>query len=548
MRRAWALVLGVNLASCNSAPPAAPLRPVPDGILAPDEWAGKPVDGGTLTVIVPTEPAHLLYLVESDLTLWRLSVPHVYEPLLVPDPDDVSGTRFLPRLARSWTVSADGLVYTFALQPDARWHDGAPFTADDVVFTFDRVMDPAGRSAHVRSALTELAQWTRVDDHTVRFVFRKPYFLSLESVGSVPIFPKHLAGSGDLLAQAKLRHPIGTGPFRFVSWQPGSKRIVYERNDAWWGGRVHLDRLVFRVVEDRTVAAQLMARGEADAYLSYLPEQWLALWDDPSFAANHRPLKLYPGGYHYVGWNEARPFFQDRRVRMALAHLLNRPYVEQQLLKGLYVEHACALYFKGPDCDPSIHPPAYDPAAARTLLDEAGWIDHDGDGLRDKEGVRFRFTYMYPNGSVLAEQVGVVLRDELRRSGIEMDLQVLEWATFISRIHHSEFDATCLGWGGGPQVDPFSFWHSSEAAGRNWISFHDTEVDRIIELARAETDDEKRHALFRQFGQVLFDDQPYVWIGTAPTLGALSRRVHGARNTMDIDYAGWWLDDAVRHP
>jgi peptide/nickel transport system substrate-binding protein len=523
----------------RSTPPAA--RPLPDGRLKADEWTGAAVDGGTLTVIIPNEPAGLLYLVLPDLTLSRITVPHVYETLLTPDAHDETGQQLVPRLAESYSVSPDGLVTTFVLRAGVRWHDGQPFSADDVVFTFDRVMDPNGRSGHLRSSFTDLRKWEKVDDRTVRFTFDKPYFLTLDALGGVEIIPRHVFESGELTKNPAVRRPVGTGPFRFESWEPGSKRIVYRRNEDYWGAKAHVDTLVFRVVEDRTVAAQLMERGDADFYRNYLPDQWLRLADEPDFLARHRLVRGTTGGFTYVSLNERRPFFADKRVRRAMAQLLNRPYVEQKLLKGLYADHECALQFDGPDCDPALLPPGYDPTQARALLDAAGWTDHDGDGSRDKDGVPLRFTYVYPNGSIVAEQVGTLLRDELHRSGIEMEMQVLEWGTFSSRLRHGEFDATCLAAGGDPRSDPFSMFHSSQTEGRNFAAFHNPEADRLLEAARVELDDGRRHVLYKAFGRLLADEQPFIWLGTAPTLGALSRRVHGARNVREPEYAEWWL-------
>lgn len=547
-----ALAVAVGLVGCvqrgpiegaDAVPP--PRREPPRGVLPPEAQAGTPVDGGTLTVLMPTEPAQLTYLFESDLNLLRMTVPLVYEPLVWAEPDDPA--RFVPRLAERWDASPDGLVYTFTVRDGVRWHDGAPLTADDVLFTFDLVMDPKGRSAHVRSAWANLTSWTRLDARTIRFTFAKPYFLTLDAFAATPILPKHVFGGGDAFANAANRRPVGTGPFRFASWESGDKRLVLERNAAYWGERAHVERVVFRFIEDRTVSARVMARGEADVLLTYTPEQWLRAADDAAFVSKNWLVRDYAeGGFTYIGWNEQRPLFADRRVRAALARLVDRDYVERRLLKGLYADHACALYFAGPDCDPSHKPPPYDPAGARRLLDEAGWSDHDGDGLRDKDGVPLRFTFTYPNGSTLAEQVGILLRDELARSGIEVRLQRLEWATFLGRLRRGELEATSLAWGGGVRVDPTSQWHSGPEGGRNWLGFSNPEADSLLDAARGELDDERRHALFREFGRVLSREAPDVWLGTGPTLGAINKRVRGARVGPGWDYARLWLEPEAR--
>ncbi len=516
---------------------------IPSGELPSEELAGTPIDGGTVTFIIPTEPPHLLALIESDGWMKEITIPHLYEPLVVHDPHDDPDYRVAPRLAESWAVSPDHLTYTFKIRQGVRWHDGQPFSVDDVVFTFDKLMDPGVRAISLRNYFQDLAKWEKVDATTFRLVYKKPYFLTLDTLVDVPIIPKHIFGAGDLNTHSSLRAPVGTGPFKFVSWEPGSKKIVYARNELYWGKKAHLDGLVFRIIEDRTVAAQVMERGDADLYTFYTPDRWIKLDADLRFTKDYWPFKFFTANYVWIGWNEKRPFFADARVRTAMTLLSNRPYFQDRIFKHLYVDHTCHFYWKSKDCDPTLAPLPYDVARAQKLLAQAGWADHDGDGVLDKDGVPFRFTFLFGNGSVLGEQIGTVLRDSLRKVGIVMDLQKLEWSTFTNRLRNHAFDASTLVWSGAARGDPYQVWHSSQAAdGSNYISFNNKIADQLIEQGRAEFDAEKRHGIYRAFGKVLYDEQPYTWLGTRAELGALRKRVRGATfNLKHWNFADWWI-------
>lgn len=502
-----------------------------EGVLPPGLEEGTPARGGTLVVRINTEPPSLSGLIDTDGWIRRITAHNVYESLVRPDPRDHPNYRIVPELATSWEASGDRLTWTFRLRKGVRWHDGTPFTARDVKFTYDRIQDPLVRSAHFRQAFQDLERVEAVDDHTVVFHWRKPYVWALQQVGNIPIFPAHaFAGyEGARFNNAPImRAPIGTGPFRFVSWED-HKAITFERFEDYWGQKAWVDRLVYRTISEPNVAFQLLMRGELDLDTDLLAEQYVnAAWD-PNLVAKFHRVKFFESQFAWIGWNNQRPLFRDARVRRALAMLFERKKINLALYAGLYEEANCVFYHLGPHCDPVTRQPDYDPAAAASLLEEAGWRDSDGDGVLDRDGVRFQFTITIPSGNPVNEQMLLAYQQQLYRLGIEMNVQKVEWSIYAAKLRKHEFDACMLAWiNSSPEGDPYQVWHSTQAdGGSNYIAYQDPEVDSLIETIRGTFDDGERSALFRALNAKILEDQPLMPIFHQPRRTLLHRRVKG---------------------
>jgi peptide/nickel transport system substrate-binding protein len=564
-RGAIAIALLVAAAGCTCAGggPAgsgsrveAPARaPVPDeawleGRLPESVWQGTPKPGGTLTVRLHAEPPHLSphLLDPTDLVATRLTLGRVYETLLRIDAADHPRYRLLPSAAESWEESADHLVYTFRLREGLRFHDGEPVTAHDVVATLDRILDPAQPTASARSSYTDVKAYRALDDHTFRIELHRPYFLFFRQLATtLPILPRHLIAKGEFRRNPIHRAPVGSGPWRFESWSAG-REIVLARNEAWWGRKPWLERIVFRIVPDHTVATQLMERGEIDLMTQIQHAAWAGMARSPRLVRDYHRVRFYPKNYEWVGWNQRRPFFADARVRRAMALLFDRDGFNRSALHGLERPTTCHFYLESDACDPALAPLPWDPDQARALLAEAGWRDHDGDGVLDRDGTPFRFTLLVPAGSVFANKLTLVLKESYRRAGIEMDIARAEWGVFIRRIHDRDFDACTMAWGDTDvESDPFQVWHSSQAAsGSNFVGFRHARADRLIEQARVEFDPGRRAALYRELGRILEAEQPYMFLNVRPDLDAVHRRVRGVRPSLNFyDFDAMWIDEAA---
>ena len=517
-----------------------------DGRLPASVAQGDPRSGGTLVIRLDQEPPSLDGITDSALSIIWMLERKVLESMAELDASRHPDYPLKPALATSWEASADQLTFTFHLRKDVVWHDGAPFSGKDVVATVKKILDPSVRSLHLRNNFVDLADISTVpgDDFTVVARYRKPYFLAFRVLATLPIYPAHLlAGAGDMLHAPLHRAPVGTGPFRFEEWKSG-ERVSFVRNEKYWGRKAWLDRVVYRVVSDPAVAFQLLKRGEFDVYVQLQPQQWLRDLEAAGLKGKVHRIRFFNPNYNFIAWNEERPFFADARVRKALNYAIDTEAVRRTFLFGLDRPTTCHFYSESSACDRSLLPRPYDAARAAQLLDEAGWRDHDGDGVRDKDGVPLRFTFLMNADSTFLAKLLPYLQQELTKIGVAMEIKKVDWALFTQLIGEHRYDATSLRWGNTDVAqDPYEIWHSSQIKdGSNFVSFRNAQVDALIEQARATLDDARRNEMYRQLGRILYDEAPYVFLYNRPSLDAVRDRVHGIRpSVVWYDLQDVWL-------
>jgi peptide/nickel transport system substrate-binding protein len=522
-RFAFAALFALPLFSlaCGGSPATPPAAPAP---AAPAADAETPVPGDWLVSHLPVEMPHLNPITSSDAYATRI-MAYIFEGLLDRDPETLE---MVPLIAKSWEISEDHLTYTFHLRDDAKFSDGTPITAHDVKFTYDVIMDPKTDAPHLRNYFNSVASCEAVDDFTVRYTCSEPYFLHLLMLGSIEVLPRHVYGTGDF-NQARLRDPLGSGPYVLESWKTGQE-IVLTRNPGYWnaGARpVWLDKHVFRVITDDNAAFQVLSRGDLDL-MAIRPEDWVDRANTPNFNAKFNKESFYVPSFGYIGWNARRPQFADKRVRRALTMLLDRETILDTIYHGLARPLSAGIMPDTPEYNAAILPHPFDPAAAAALLDEAGWVDSDGDGLRDKDGVPFRFETLITDGSPSVEAMLTLFQEELKRVGIRLEIRVSDWAAMVERVQKREFDSMMMGWQMTPDPDPYQLWHSSQAdAGSNYVGFVNEEADRLIEQNRVNFNRDERAALMQRFHEIMHEEQPYTFLFSAQSLVAVDKRLHG---------------------
>jgi peptide/nickel transport system substrate-binding protein len=572
----WALVLAaVLVAGCGKSGTkprtgtGAPEPPKPPEALASTESAPSPsadlgaksleganpaavvdsviTDGGTLVIRYRAEPDSLNPLTGRDL-YGRNVLGLVMDGLVSRNLDTLE---WEPRLAESWETSADHLTYTFHLRKDAKWDDGVPFTSEDVLYSYEKMIDPGVDAPQLRNYYIDLDSVTAPGPYTVVFKWKKPYFLSFEFSGGFTIVPKHVFDTGvDFNSHPAGRKPVGIGMFKFIKWETG-QQIVLERNEDYFGRKPHVMKIVIRFIPDEN-SALLQASSLNIDEIEVTPEQWVNQLDTAVFHKNFNRYYYYDPNYRYIGWNEQRPFFADKRVRRAMTELVDREAFLKSVMYNLGKVVTGTFYVNSDDYSPEIKPWPFDPADARRLLDEAGWADHDGDGIRDRmidgKTVKFAFNFMYPSGRALSEKLAILLQEELKKVGIEMNIQNLEWALFIEKLNSGDFDAVTLGWSLGIEQDPYQLWHSSQVGrGSNFISFKNGELDKIIEEARVEFDPAKRHALYHRFNEIVHDEQPYTFLFCDSALEIVNKRFHNVvMHKLGLDMRDWYVPPALQ--
>ena len=456
-----------------------------------------------------------------------------------------------PCLAESCEVSPDQLTYTFHLRHGVKWHDGQPFTADDVKYTYDRVQDPKVDAAQLRTYFTNIKSCEILDPYTVRFTATERYFKTREVLGTLQISPKHILEKGepDFNKHPFARHPIGTGPYKFVRWDTGSQ-IALERNDDYWDTAHprYPKRLVYEVIQEDYIAAQLLKKGEIDVFDAVSPIIWkYDLEHSPSLSQSHQIVYPFPS-YSYLGFNLRLPLFSDIRVRHAIDLLIPRDEILAQIFLNQYANKTSG--FDPPSSrnyNSAVLPTPFAPTDALQLLNQAGWKNDHGDGLLYKDDKPLSFTLLYRAGSPNIQKMVELIQESLRQSGIDVKLSRLAFAQWIERVDDWKFEATMGGWALDINGDPAQLWSSSEAdikKSSNFIGYKNSEADKLIAAGKLEYDDEKRAALYQQLHQIIHDDYPVCFLFNPHVILLVSNRFENVKMFAPrpcFDITTWWV-------
>ncbi len=449
-------------------------------------------------------------------------------------------------LAESWEVSTDNLTITFHLRKNVLWHDGEPFTSADVRFNYELYIDPKTPTAYAES-FRQVKSVETPDPYTFIVHYDKPYAPALLSWG-MPVHPQHLLAGQDVTKSKLARQPVGTGPYVFKEWIGGEK-IVLEANPDYFEGQPNIRRVVIRVIPDISTQFLELQTGSLD-FMGLSPLQYDRQTDTPAFRRLYNKYSYLSFGYTYLGYNLRRPLFQDKRVRQALSYAINK----QEIIDGVLLGYGVAATgpYK-PDSwvyNANVRRYDYNPERARQLLRDAGWIDTNGDGIREKDGQNFAFTIVTNQGNDLRSKTGEIVQQRFREVGIDVKLRIVEWATFLKEfINPGNFDATILAWSGGPEPDQYSVWHSSKTApGQlNFIGFENSEVDALLEKGRRVFDQDQRKACYDRFQEILAEEQPYTFLYIGKALPAVSKRFRGiepAAAGIRYNFIKWYVPES----
>jgi peptide/nickel transport system substrate-binding protein len=517
---ARALVALLALASSGCAP--APTPPA-----APSGTA--PTYGGRLVYPLPIEPATLNFVTGSDVPS-RVVARLVGDSLI----DHDAGLKTVPRLAALWEFTEGGRVLTFHLRPGVRFHDGAPFTSSDVLYTYERVVDPKSKAMGWLDPFLPIERVETPDPLTVRVIYRFPYGPALLG-WDVPILPRHLYEKENFATARFNRAPIGTGPFRFDSWEAG-QRIVLVANQDYWGGRPYLDSLVIQVIPSQETTLQALLAGEID-FARLTPVQWQAHAGGAAFTRRFRTMRYVPLFLYYIAWrgDGSNPFFSDPAVRRAMSLALDREGYVRSTLRGLGEVASSPFHPAVGGADPGLPPVPYDPAGAAALLDEAGWPLDPRTGLRTRNGIPFRFTLLILGKGEDHVQFSQVAQESFRRLGIEMSIERLDWPSLWARLKSGAFQAALSGM--APGIDPDGVYpalHSSQiGGGMNYAAFRDRDVDAWLEEGRRTLDPGARTELYHKIDRRVREVQPYAYLFYPVMQVAVARR---AQNVFASPY------------
>jgi peptide/nickel transport system substrate-binding protein len=446
-------------------------------------------DPSTLVMLIESSPTNLDPRVGVDAQSERIDNLIFDDLLSRGDNLDVA-----PGLAERWEIP-DPLTYIFHLHRGVKFHDGQPLTSRDVKWTFDSLIQ--GKVRSTKSAVYRFVDHIDVpDDFTIIFRMKEPsatllWNLSDGAIGVVPY------GSGNEVTG----HPIGSGPFKFVSAET-DKEVIIERNDGYWGEKAKLARVRFTVVPDATTQALELRKRSADLTINSLtPDTVLTLQHEPYLAVEHAPGTEI----QYLGFNLRDPILRDVRVRQAIAYALDRRPMIQYLWGGWAQPARSVLPPQSWAYNGNVQTYDHDPVKAEQLLDAAGYPDVNG--------VRFHIT-MKTSTTESTRLMVAVMQQQLRKVGIMLDIRSFESATFLADVIHGAFQLYGLRWIGGnedPDIFEYAF-HSAKFPpnGANRGYYSNPKVDALIDQARREVDPILRKPLYVEVQRILAEDLPYI--------------------------------------
>jgi peptide/nickel transport system substrate-binding protein len=484
------------------------------------------------------DASNLIPLLASDSTSHEIA-GMIFNGLIKYDRD----LNIVGDLAESWEISKDGLVITFRLRKDVRWHDGGPFTAEDVLYTYEVTIDPKTPTAYAGDFL-KVKKAEVLDAHTFRVTYDKPFAPALMS-WSVGILPKHLLEGKEITTSPLGRSPVGTGPYRFKEWVTGQK-IVLVSNPDYFEGRPYIDGYIMRIIPD-TATMFLELRANGIDRMGLTPLQYTRQTENNLFRKNYNKFRYLSFAYTYLGYNLKSPLFADIRVRQAIAYAVNREEMIDGVLLGLG-KPATGPYKPGTWAyNPKVRQYPYDPKQAKALLAEAGWKDGNGDGIIEKEGRPFEFEILTNQGNEVRAKCAEIIQRRLAEVGIRAKIRVVEWAAFVNDfINKRKFDATILGWTIPMEPDLYDVWHSSKTGPQelNFISYKNTEVDALIVKARETFDQAVRKRCYDRIQEILADEQPYLFLYVPEALPIVHARIRGVETAplgIGWNFIKWYV-------
>ncbi len=477
------------------------------------------------------------------------TVDRIFLRLFEEQPDyDKGPPTFAPLLARAWERSADHRALTIHLQPEARWTDGVPVTADDVRFTWLAQTSPdvGWDSVDMKKGIAGVDV---IDAKTVRFRFRQAYAKQMPDVNEGAILPSHVWGKLPFSEWHKHAewfrdHLVFDGPFVLESWQP-KQQVVLKRNERYFEpGFPRLDRVVMRVIADQPSMMTQLFNGELDFVPQVAPADAARVEADPRLELLAYWFRLSV----VVAWNGRNPLFADPEVRRALTLAIDRQTIVDTLW-GKYARVADSPIVQAVAWahDARLKPLPYDPAEARRILAAKGFRDSDGDGVLDRDGKPFAFELLSNAGNQQRNDAAVMIQDQLKKVGIRATPRILEFATQVELTNHGRFDASVEGFGMDTSLDLTGYFHTPVATGdtRNLARYSNPEVDRLIERSTAYPNLLDAKADLDRIQEIIHRDQPYTFLWESQRMPAVNRRLHDVRPNMLFALANmkeWWIE------
>ncbi|MBN2895998.1 MAG: peptide-binding protein [Campylobacterales bacterium] len=478
---------------------------------------GQMLGASTLHLAISSNPSRLNPLLATDSASSSIS-DFIFNALVKYSP---TGDAIIGDLAERFYFE-NNTTLIFELRKGVKWHDGAPFEARDVVFTYELIHAPQTATPYT-STFRMVEKVEALDAHTVRVIYKAPYFKALET-WMMGIVPYHLLkDEANIMSAAFNTAPIGTGPYR-LSRLEHSKSIELEAFGDYFEGKPKIERISFHVIADPMTRFLKLKAGELD--IGALEAMQFERQLDRSFSERFETIEQIAHTYDYLGFNLRLDKFKDPRVRRALSLAINR----KSLADILFMKHArvCTGPFLpgGIGFDSSVEAPQRDLVAAKALLKEAGYDERHP----------LRFEIATSSGSAIRPYAAQIIQQQLAAIGVEVELRIMEWQAFLNMVvFPRQFEAVLLGWSLSLSPDPYLLWHSDndKPGAFNFIGYHNHKVDQLIETVQSEVDRERISTLLQQIFYEIVQDNPYLFLYIPNSLTAIDRHIGPIRPTVN---------------
>jgi peptide/nickel transport system substrate-binding protein len=526
--------------------PDPPIEPSPE-LRAARDTEGESAHAGvlarrphTLRIHVDTAPRNLQPFINPSIWALRITRGTVFESLILYQPPEggagAGPGRYMPALARSWTVAPDGMTIRVELRDDVRFHDGRRMTSGDVQFALDSARDPRFAADHLRARLSDVEKVDRAGTFGLLIWLKRPSGWALRALAEVPVLPEHVYLGNLRAAKGPV---IGTGPYKLESWVDGLVHL--KANPDYWGPRPAIPDLEFIHEPDAARALTAAKRGELDIIPELIPAHHPEQVTAPGIGCRDEPdrrdgncfegLRLRPPIFRYLVFDTSRPPFDDVRVRRAAALLIDRKELvaRKDINDGLARPIAGPVWPGGPGDGPSPAAPPYDLAEAIQLLDAAGWRDIDRDGRRERHRQSMRVDLLAVDGE-RPERTAII--ESLRRGGFVVDDREGSGAYILSRLRAGDFHLALLEWRGAVDDDLAPLLETGAAL--NFGKFSSPMVDAALAQLRAADVPATRGTRMAALSTALADTTPLTGVVAPEPFGLIHRRVRGA-----VVWNGW---------
>jgi peptide/nickel transport system substrate-binding protein/microcin C transport system substrate-binding protein len=512
--------------------------------------------GGDFKTNLGTAPTTLNALSSTDFNSTQVQ-SMILEGLLTRNLDT---REWEPALASSYQIAKDGKSFEFTLRDGVKWQDGKPLTIEDVKFSFDAIMDPSNKykTADKKPYYENIKSADIVGPNKIKFTIGKPYFDNFSVVATLTVVPMHLYKNPSKEQEKVLNKTlIGTGPYILQDFDR-AKGITLKLNPDWWGrkdpskkGIYNFQTISMRFIQETTIAIQRIEKGDIDN-IDLGAEDYMKKTSGPKWGKEVIKVKTQNKGvrgYAFVGFNLTNPMFASKKTREAMVHLFNRRGMIKKFLYDLSLPATGPLYQQSEYADPSVKPFEYDPKIALKLLKEDGWKIEAGDKFLSKmvggKKINLSFTIIEPDAEFV--KYLTIFKEDAKQAGVDVNVKVVEWNSFIKLLDERKFEAVRLSWGGGDlDWDPKQIWHSSSIAnsGSNFVGYNNPKVDKLIDESRVLMDKAERIKKLREVYKTIADDVPYIFLFNGKfSYYAHTKHIGKEKDTyvygIGSDY--WWM-------